>query len=143
MVAISACLAGSKCRYDGTNSYDQSLLESITDKYIEVCPEIIGGFGVPRLPCEISEGDGREVLEGAAKILDRNGNDVTAQMLYGAKRALSFCQEANVKRVYLKQKSPMCGCGQIYDGSFTGKLKKGNGVFAELLQAHGFEVINC
>jgi uncharacterized protein YbbK (DUF523 family) len=101
----------------------------------------LGGFSVPRLPCEIAGGDAKDVLERNAKIIDRKGNDITNKMLTGAYRALDICLCRKVEKAYLKQNSPSCGCGHIYDGSFSSTLKKGNGIFAELLLSNGIDAV--
>jgi len=116
-------------------------MDSVGEAYIDICPEILGGLPTPRPPCEIVGGEGKDVLAGRASIIDCYGNDVTLAMLSGADQALNICKSKQVKKTYLKQSSPTCGCGKIYDGSFSSVLKDGNGVFAELLLSHGIEVI--
>ena len=140
MIAISSCLTGKKCRYNATDCLNKSLLEELTD-YIDLCPEILGGLSTPRPPCEIISGTANDVLTGTGKITDKEGNDFTSAMVNGAMLALKICQNNSVTRVYLKQKSPTCGCGLIYDGSFSGNLKSGNGIFTELLISNDIEVI--
>lgn len=141
MVLVSSCIAGVKCRYNASSSYNQKLLESIDDKLIHVCPEVLAGFETPRNPCEIYGGSGEDVLAGNAKIIDKNGADVTGLMLIGTKKALEICIENGVIKAYLQAKSPTCGCGRIYDGSFSSTIKRGNGIFTELLVRNGIEVI--
>jgi uncharacterized protein YbbK (DUF523 family) len=145
-IVISSCLAGKKCRYNGSGSLNQPLLDSINEQYIDLCPELLGGFAVPRLPCEIINcdgdgGGGKDVLAGKAKIIDIDGNDVTAKLLAGAQRALDICLRSKITKAYLKQNSPSCGCGKIYDGSFSSVLKNGNGIFTELLLSNGIDVV--
>jgi uncharacterized protein YbbK (DUF523 family) len=143
-IVISSCLAGKKCRYNGGDSLNQPLLDSINEQYIDLCPELLGGFAVPRLPCEIVDCDGsggRDVIAGKAKIIDIEGNDVTAKLLAGAQRALAICLRNKITKAYLKQNSPSCGFGKIYDGSFSSVLKKGNGIFTGLLLSNGIDVV--
>jgi len=141
MIVISSCLVGKKCRYNGSHSLNQALLDSLGGEYIDLCPEILGGLKTPRKPCEIIGGEGKDVLRGVARIVDCNGVDVTDKMLLGAERALDICKAKNVTKAYLKQNSPSCGFGRIYDGSFSSVVREGNGVFAELLRWSGVEVV--
>ena len=140
MIAVSSCLIGKKCRYNATDSLSQQLLEELVN-YIDICPEVLGGLSTPRLPCEIVYGTANDVLNGNAKIRDSSGNDITSKMINGTMQALNICKDNDVTKAYLKQNSPTCGCGRIYDGSFSGKLKKGNGIFAELLLSNGIDVV--
>ena len=141
MIIISSCLAGKRCRYDGSGCLDQELLDNVGAHRIDMCPELLGGFSVPRLPCEIVGGDGADVLAGNAAVIDREGNDITAAMLAGACRALDNCLRSGAVKAYVKNYSPSCGCGKIYDGSFSSVLKKGNGIFTELLLSCGIEAV--
>ena len=141
MVAISACLTGSKCRYNGTDTLNESLLACIGQAYISICPEVLAGFSTPRLPCEIIGGSGEDVLDGKARIVDASGTDITEQMIRGATKALTICQQQKVSTAYMQPRSPTCGCGLIYDGTFTETLKKGVGVFSALLLRNGITVI--
>ena len=131
--AVSACLAGQRCRYDGGSSPSG---ESFAD-CIFVCPECLGGLPTPREPAEIVGGDGRDVLNGRARVMDRQGRDVTAAFVQGAEKALAEMQKCGVTHAVLKGKSPSCGTAVIYDGSFKGTMRKGKGVFAELLERNG------
>ena len=140
MVLISSCITGVKCRYNATSSYNKNLLKKIRGEYIHICPEILAGFKVPRKPCEILNGNGEDVLNGKAKIIDVDGIDVTEKMLFGAKKAIKICLGNNVIKAYLQSRSPTCGVNKIYDGTFSTTLKKGNGVFSTLLIKNGIEV---
>ena len=140
MIVISSCLAGKKCRYDGTDCLNADLLKEL-NMYIEICPELLAGFAIPRTPCEIVGGEGADVINGTAKIIDINGIDITKEMLSGAKQAVALSQKKGVTKAYLKKRSPTCGCGTIYDGSFTSTLKSGNGIFTELLRINNIQVI--
>ena len=141
MVAISACITGEKCRYNATDTYQPLLMKDIPEKYIAVCPEILAGLGIPREPCEIVGGCGKDVINETAQIIDKKGTDITEAMLNGAKKALQICLVHGIEKAYLQSKSPTCGCGKIYDGNFSGTLKSGDGIFTALLKMHGIEVV--
>jgi uncharacterized protein YbbK (DUF523 family) len=106
-----------------------------------VCPEVLGGLDTPRCPCEIVGGDGGDVLCGTARVLSRDGGDMTQPYVDGAKKTLEIARQCGARRAYLKSRSPSCGYGCIYDGTFSGKLKAGAGVAAQLLKQNGIEVI--
>ena len=141
MVVFSSCITGIKCRYNGSSSYNEELLKSINENFIHICPEVLAGLKTPRKPCEIYRGSGEDVLDGNAKIIDKDGIDITEQMVNGAKKALKKCIENKVTKAYLKAKSPTCGYGKIYDGTFSSILIKGNGIFSALLIKNGIHVI--
>jgi uncharacterized protein YbbK (DUF523 family) len=109
---------------------------------VPLCPEVAGGLPVPRPPAEIQTGDGAAVLAGRARILARDGNDVTAQFVAGAARALEAVQQARIRVAVLKARSPSCGSQRIYDGTFSGTLREGDGTTAALLRAHGVAVFD-
>jgi len=131
-IIISACLLGAGCRYDG-KSLHLDRLDELTEKYnlIPLCPEILGGLGIPRSPAERT-GD---------KIIDSAGQDVTGYFYRGAEEALKMARLFNCRYAVLKEKSPSCGYGKIYDGTFSGVLVDGNGVTAELFAKNGIAVI--
>ena len=120
---ISACLLGCRCRYDGA-SKTQPWVAALAERYelVPVCPEQLGGLPTPRLPAE------------------RQGGDVTAQYRRGAEEALRLADLLGCEAALLKERSPSCGSGTVYDGTFTGTLTAGDGVTAELLRAHGIPV---
>ena len=141
-ILVSACLLGVNCRYDGGNSRDENAINRLkTDELIPVCPEEAGGLSTPRPPVEIVGGDGNDVLDGKAKVMTVDGKDKTEEFLKGARHALELAQSQGATCVILKAKSPSCGCGTIYDGSFSGTLISGDGVTTALLKRHGIEVI--
>lgn len=140
MVAVSWCLCGGKCRYDGTAKPDEKGIALAEKGAVCICPEVLGGLPIPREPAEIVGGDGSDVLDGRAKVLSVSGRDVTAEYIAGAEKALRICMEKGVTRAILKANSPSCGCGRIYDGSFTGSRKTGDGVTAALFKRHGIAV---
>ena len=140
MIIVSGCLAGIACRYDGKAKENKKIAQLVKEKKaLTACPECMGGLKSPKEPSEIVGGDGYDVLDGKAKVISRDGKDVTAQFLKGAQKFLEYSQNNGATVVYLKKKSPSCGCGEIYDGSFSGKLKKGDGVTAALLKRNGIE----
>ena len=142
-ILISACLLGVNCRYDGGNSRDKDAIKRHQhDALIPVCPEEAGGLPTPRPAVEIVGGDGNDVLDGNARVLTAEGVDKTEEFLKGAKYALKLAQSKGATSVILKSRSPSCGCGEIYDGSFSRTLVSGDGVTTALLKRHGIEVIS-
>jgi uncharacterized protein YbbK (DUF523 family) len=139
VLVVSACLAGERCRYDGSDSRNDDLLEELEMyRIITVCPEQMGGLPTPRTPAEIEWGNGFDVLNGRSKVLDRNGADVTASFLEGALEGLKVAKESGAKMAYLKENSPSCGVGFIRT---RGEIVEGPGVFTALLSSHGFKVL--
>lgn len=140
MLAVSACLAGCKCRYDGEaqkNAGVASLIEC--GKALPFCPEVEGGMATPRSPSEII-GTASGVLDGNDRVKNCDGEDVSKYFISGAKKMLDFCRRNGITEVILKAHSPSCGFGEVYDGAFCGKLIKGNGVTAELLNQNGIKL---
>lgn len=133
-ILVSACLLGTNCKYSGGNNLTPKLLElKKENNVISVCPEELGGLLTPREPCEIRNGAGKEVLEGKSRVINKVGEDVTDSFLTGAKKTLDLAKQHTCPLAVLKSRSPSCGCGIIYDGTFSGELKEGNGVTAQLL----------
>lgn len=138
MIFVSACLAGINCAWDGKNRLDPEIKDMVDKKKaIAVCPEVLGGRGIPRTKTEIKGGSGEDVLGDKAKVFDENGKDVTGEFIKGAHKAIEIAKKHNIKEAILKSKSPSCGVGKIYDGSFKGNLVDGDGVTAVLLKRHG------
>lgn len=137
-ILVSACLIGVHCRYDGKcqniPEFEQ-MLPKLMEKYnlIPVCPEIMGGLSTPRLPAEI-------VLE--TSVVNKEGNDVTGQFKRGGLEAVHLAKLYNCRYAVLKARSPSCGSGQIYDGTFSKTLVEGDGITAGMLKKHGIEVFN-
>lgn len=143
MILVSACLAGLPCRYNGSAKTDRECSKMVAGgEAIVFCPEVASGLPTPRTPCEIVGGDGGDVLDGRAKVIDVNGRDCTEFFVLGAKKALEFVKINNINAAYLKSLSPSCGCGTIYDGSFSGVKIEGDGVLAALLKRNGIEVVS-
>ena len=140
-VVISACLLGVRCRYDGGDSrHETAIRQEERHQLIPVCPEESGGLPTPRPPAEIVGGDGDDVLDGKAKVMTADGTDVTEAYVKGAHHALEVAQSNGATHVILKARSPSCGCGDIYDGTFSGTLTAGDGVTTALLKRHGITV---
>jgi len=143
MILVSACLLGLSCRYDGRAWPEPALQEPVVrGKALRCCPEVLGGLGVPRAPAEIVGGNGEDVLEGQARVVNVQGQDVTREFLRGAQAALRLARRWGIKRAILKSHSPPCGTRHIYDGTFCGQLREGRGVTAALLRREGIEVWN-
>ena len=139
-VLISACLLGKNCRYNGGHS-KLTELEEIDMEWISVCPEEAGKLSTPRPAAELTSST-KAVVSGLGKILTKKGVDVTPQILDGSKKELSKLKLSNAKIAVLKSRSPSCGYGQVYDGTFTGNLCKGNGIFSQMCEDEGVEVIS-
>lgn len=141
-VLVSACLAGRACRFDASAGHDDEVARLVAEgRAVLVCPEVEGGLGTPRPPAEIVGGDGHDVLAGRARVVTVDGEDVTEPYLEGARRALQTARSAGATRAILKSRSPSCGRGAVYDGSFTLTLREGDGVTAALLEREGIEVV--
>ncbi len=139
-VIVSACLLGIDCRYDGGNSHDKDLMEALTDKIpIPFCPEIFGGLGLPREMCEITSGDGEDVLDNKSRIVTSSGKDVTQNFIKGSLAGLKICIIAGIRKAILKERSPSCGVKTIISGR---KPRNGSGVFAALLRRNNIEIIS-
>jgi uncharacterized protein YbbK (DUF523 family) len=128
-VCVSACLLGVPCRYSGRGRFREDVAK-LCDRIkrgggtvIEVCPEVAGGLPVPRVPSE-RQGE---------RVVTRDGRDVTAEYRRGAECAVKLAERFGARHALLKARSPSCGPGPIYDGSFTGKLTEKNGMTAEYL----------
>ena len=140
---VSACLAGTNCTYNGKNRIKYAI-KKLVEKgaALGVCPEMLGGSSIPREICEISGGDGGDVLDKLSKVRTISGKDITKKLVSGAKKTLALVNRYGIKKAVLKSKSPSCGMGVIYDGTFTRKLKKGDGVTTALLRRYGIKVYN-
>lgn len=130
---ISACLMGINCKYSGGNNLlPAEKLKKLMDEYelIPVCPECYGGLPAPRMPSE-RVGD---------RVISKDGKDVTAEYQKGAEAALLLAKTLGADTAFLKENSPSCGCGRIYDGTFSGTLIGGDGVTAEKLKQNGIVI---
>lgn len=144
MRMVSACLLGMRCAWDGEDRYkDKKVIELLKNEIlIPVCPEQLGGLATPRILQEIENGTGDDVLDGKSRIKNKIGQDVTQEFIKGAKEALKIARQYNIKEFIAKSRSPSCGCGFIYDGSFSGKLIKGDGITVALFKRNGIKVIS-
>lgn len=142
ILLVSACLCGINCRYSGDSSADEKIMQLLKDgEVLPVCPEQLGGLETPRKACEIVGGDGKDVLQGNAMVINKAGEDKTVEFVKGANEVLNIAKMVGSEKAILKAKSPSCGCGRIYDGTFSGNKITGNGVTAQLLLENGIEVI--
>lgn len=132
-IAVSACLLGENCKYNGGNNFNPALKELLAGhQVIPVCPELAGGLSVPREAAEIVAGTVRH----------KDGSSVDAAFRKGAQKALEQVRESSAELVILQSRSPSCGVREIYDGSFSGKLTAGKGVFARLLAEQGIKTLD-
>jgi len=130
-ILVSACLAGMYCRYNGETVPFEPVVNLVRQGLaIPFCPEAHGGLPTPRRPCEILEG----------RVVDTDGIDLTEEFERGAHEGLRLVRLAGCTEAVLKARSPSCGCGIIYDGTFTSTRIKGDGVFARLLKAQGVRI---
>ena len=134
-VLISACLAGINCKFNGENNLlDSGVLDEISKKYhlLFVCPEVFGGLSMPREPAEMKSG----------LVVTKTAKDVSENFKFGAEICLKIAKLNGCKKAILKARSPSCGSGQIYDGSFSKKLIFGDGVAAKMLKENGILVFS-
>ena len=134
-ILISACLIGENVKYNGKNNkIDLSILEDRYD-FVPFCPEVEGGLPTPRAPSEI-------ISNKPLKLINSNGEDVTDFFINGAKKCTKLVQKLHIKRAIMKANSPSCSNKFIYDGTFSSKLKKGDGVTVQFLKREGVKVYN-
>ena len=131
-ILVSACLLGACCRYDGKSKANEAVLR-LAEKHelIPVCPEQLGGLPTPRAPAEIRNG----------RVVNRRGEDVTRQYQKGAAETLRLCKLLHCDLAIFKARSPSCGCGQVYDGTFSGTLVPGDGIAARRFKEQGIPVL--
>lgn len=128
---VSACLAGFKCRFDGQSRPCAKVVELYkAGKAVPICPETLSGMKAPRAPVEWQDG----------KALDKNGEDKSEFFMRGAEKALQKALTSGCRKAIVKSRSPSCGYGEIYDGSFTHRLRPGKGLWTEKLLEAGFEI---
>ena len=133
-IMVSACLLGENCKYNGGNNLNPELLRLLSGHtVIPVCPEVLGGLPVPRIPAEIVDGT----------VINREGVSVDAAFRRGAGKALELAAAERPDLVILQSRSPSCGTRQVYDGTFSGTLVRGKGVFAEMVANAGFRVMDA
>ena len=130
-IMVSACLLGENCKYNGGNNRNERLLQLLSGHtVIPVCPEVLGGLPTPRIPAEIVKG----------RVTNREGISVDEAFRSGAARALEIARREQPDLMILQSRSPSCGVKQIYDGTFSGTLIPGQGVFAQMAQEAGFRL---
>ena len=134
-ILVSACLLGENCKYSGGSNRDETVLMWKTKleqaEFIPICPEVAGGLPTPRMPAEIR----------GERVVTRDGRDVTAEYEAGAEEALALSGKHGCRYAVLKERSPSCGSGTVYDGSFSGTLTAGDGIAAALLKKNGVMVV--
>lgn len=134
-LVVSACLLGVECAHDGAANRSPAVEALATShRLIPVCPETVGGLPTPRPAAERSAGDGR--------VRTADGTDLTDAYESGAAHTVALAAAAGAERAVLKARSPSCGCGEVYDGSFTRTRVPGEGVTAEALRRAGVEVLS-
>jgi len=142
-VLISACLAGVACTHAAEAKTRGWALRLVAEgRGVTVCPEVAGGLPVPRPEAEIAGGDGGAVLDGTARVTSVEGDDVTSNYLRGAEAAIDAARRSGAEFAVLKARSPSCGCGAIYDGTFSGRTVAADGVTAAALKRAGVEVVS-
>ncbi len=131
-IVVSACLLGENCKYNGGNNLCPQVLDYVRNKeIIQVCPEIASGMGCPRIPIEIVNG----------VLTDKNGNNVDAPMRKAIAQIMDEIKNEEIQCAILKARSPTCGVHQIYDGTFSGTLIPGTGLFAQAMMDAGYTVL--
>lgn len=139
-IVVSACLMGRRCRFDGRDKLDPQLAARLAGRpTIVVCPEELGGLGTPRPACQLSGGDGGEVVDGAAQVIDSDGRDRSDAFIAGAHAALAEAIAAGSKIAILKDRSPSCGTRGVWR---DGAIAPGRGVFAAMLARHGISAVS-
>ena len=132
-ILVSACLLGENCKYNGGNNFNAAVADYVKGREVlPICPEMMAGMGCPRIPIEIVDG----------VLVDRNGNNVDHAMRNAVEMAMDRIQNENVRCAILQSRSPTCGVNQVYDGSFSGKLIPGSGIFAQALKEAGYQVLD-
>ena len=127
-ILVSACLLGHRCKYNGGDNYSETVAAlAQRHQLLPVCPELAGGLSVPRHPCEIVRGT----------VMNDRGDNVDGAFRRGAAICLQKALDEKIDLAILQSRSPSCGVKQIYDGTFSGTLIQGSGVFAQLLREHG------
>ncbi len=132
-IMVSACLLGDNCKYNGKNNFNKELIDFLKNyEVIKICPEVMGGLSIPRIPSEIKDN----------LVINKNNIDVTSFFEKGAIKSLEIAKENNIKIAILKDGSPSCGSNKIYDGTFTNNKINGVGITTKLLKENGITVLN-
>ncbi len=131
-VMVSACLIGRDCKYSGGNNLNEDVMAFLEGKLvIPVCPEVMGGLPVPRMPCEISGG----------RVIAKDGRSMDEPFMKGALKCISIARHERPDMVILKENSPSCGVRSVYDGTFSGRVVPGRGIFADMVVKEGIPVL--
>ncbi|MCC8073584.1 MAG: DUF523 domain-containing protein [Clostridiales bacterium] len=131
-ILVSACLLGENCKYNGGNNKNDDVLALQKEhRLVPICPECFAALPIPRVPSEIIDG----------KVFSKDGRDLTEEFKDGASKALYVAEETACQVAILKERSPSCGFGKIYDGTFSGKVVDGNGITAQLLYDNGIKIV--
>ncbi|UYM16578.1 DUF523 domain-containing protein [Endozoicomonas euniceicola] len=144
-VLVSSCLLGNKVRYNGLDlSCENELIKKWLHegRVVAFCPEVSAGLPTPRAPAEIQNGNGEDVLQLNARVVENTGEDVSEQFIAGAELALKLCIKHKIQVAILTESSPSCGSTMIYNGDFSDTKKAGQGVTAALLSKHGIRVFS-
>ena len=132
-VLVSGCLLGENCKYNGGNNYNPRVVEFLKDKeVISICPEMMAGMGCPRNPIEIVDG----------VLTDCHGKNVDSLIRKSVMEIMERIRDEEIQCAILQSRSPTCGVNQVYDGTFSGKLIPGSGVFAKSLMDDAYRVID-
>ena len=133
-ILVSACLLGENCKYNGGNNFAPAVAEFLKGREVlTICPEMMAGMGCPRTPIEIVDG----------VLMDRDGNNVDEAMRNAVEQAMEVIRTENIQCAILQSRSPTCGVNQVYDGTFSGKLIAGSGIFAQALKDAGYQVLDA
>ena len=133
-ILVSACLLGENCKYNGGNNFAPAVVEFLKGREVlTICPEMMAGMGCPRTPIEIVDG----------VLMDRDGNNVDEAMRDAVEQAMEVIRKENIQCAILQSRSPTCGVNQVYDGTFSGKLIAGSGIFAQALKDAGYQVLDA
>ncbi len=133
-ILVSACLLGENCKYNGGNNLRPAVVEYVKDKpHFPLCPELLAGLGCPRTPIEICDG----------KLVDREGRNVDEAMGRALAQAMERVRQEAPTQAVLMSRSPTCGVNQVYDGTFSGRLIPGSGIFAQALREAGIPVVDA
>lgn len=141
MILVSACLLNIPVRYKGDGNLCSPLLPlAAKGKLLPFCPEAASSLPTPRPPAEIRGGDGSNVWQNKARVVNAQGQNVTEAFKLGAQRCAEICRRYHITAAILKQRSPSCGSAAVYDGSFQKRLVPGMGVAASLLASQGVKI---
>ena len=133
-ILVSACLLGENCKYNGGNNFAPAVVEFLKGREVlTICPEMMAGMGCPRTPIEIVDG----------VLMDRDGNNVDEAMRDAVEQAMEVIRKENIQCAILQSRSPTCGVNQVYDGTFSGNLIAGSGIFAQALKDAGYQVLDA